>query len=63
MNDAQKRQADADAIRHAARMIEAVAIVAETDDGRAVSALLGRHRDNLVHWLNEQADNIERAQP
>ena len=55
-------QMDADAIRHAASMIDAVTIDAKTDDGKCISVMLRRHQDNITAWLNEQAEAIERAE-
>ncbi len=61
--DAIKRQADADAIRHAAKLIEAVTIEAQTNRGKVFAESLLDRRDKLVERMKSYADLIYREQP
>ena len=57
--DALKRQADADAIRHAAKMIKAVRIEAVTVAGDTFASWLHGHLHDLAKHMNWQADMLE----
>jgi predicted transcriptional regulator len=62
-HDMNLAQLDADAIRHAAAMLDAIKITPRTEAGAMVADYFTRHQENLTAWLSEQADAIEEAKP